>query len=148
MTSTIFFLGGGYLMPGFFTDYANNKILDQFFGNTPFASPATLYLGLSQTAANKAANIAEPSGGAYARAPLNNDRTHFPAASLGTKTNALPITFTAPSASWGTILSLFIADSATGGNILAMADLPVPKLILGGGTAPTLAANALYLSHT
>ena len=135
-------------MPGFLTDFANNKVLDCFFGGVAIAPPSTLYVGLSLTQSYKGGYISEPAGGSYARVAVPNDLTHFPSASAGTKSNAAAITFPAPTADWGSILSVFVADAAIGGNVLAMADLPAPATINGGATAPSIASNAFFLSHT
>ena len=134
-------------MPGFFTDYSNNQILDMVFGATAYTPLTTLYLGLSQNAANKAGSINEPYGGGYARVPVTNNLTNFPASSAGSKSNSAVITFPAPSAAWGTVVSLFVADSASGGNVLAMADLTTPRTLNAGGAAAKVAAGALFLSH-
>jgi hypothetical protein len=135
-------------MPGFLTDLVNNKVLDCFFGGTAITPPATLYVGLSLTKSYKGGYTSEPTGGSYTRVAVPNDLTHFLASSAGAKSNALAITFPAPSAAWGSILSVFIADAASVGNVLAMADLPTSRTINGGDPAPTIAVNALFLSHT
>lgn len=135
-------------MAGFFTDYANNKILDLVFGSAAFPPPATLYFGLSQGVANKSGYPTEPASGGYTRVPIANNFTSFPAAGGGTKSNATTVTFPAPTADWGTIQSLFIADAASGGNVLAMADLTAPKPITSGSAAAKVAVGALFLSHT
>ena len=135
-------------MAGFLTDYSNNKVLDLIFGGSAYNAPASLYFGLSRSSASKAGVVSEPTAGAYARAALVNDLTRFPAAIGGTKANASIVTFPAPTADWGSVVSVFVADAATGGNVLAMADLPVPRSIVNGGAAPSIAVGALYLSHT
>jgi hypothetical protein len=135
-------------MPGYFTDYANNAVLNMVFGATAYDPPPTLYLGLSQSTSNKGGAIVEPSGGGYARVPIANNATSFPPAAGGTKSNNAVFTFPTPSAAWGTVQSLFVSDAATGGNILAMADLATPKLIGSGGTPATVAVGGLFLSHT
>jgi hypothetical protein len=135
-------------MAGALTDYLNNKILDLVFGATTFTPPATLYVGLSQGTANKTGNVFEPSGAAYARVPVTNNATNFPAATGGTKANAAILTFPTPTGSWGTVQSLFIADAPTGGNVIAMADLTTPKAVSSGSSAPSVAVGALFLSHT
>ena len=135
-------------MPGFLTDYANNKILDLVFGSTAYTPPATLYLGLSLLPAGKNGQIYEPTGGGYARVAVANSGASFPAASAGTKSNATAAAFPAATANWGAVLSLFIADSPSGGNVIAVADLATPKTITGGSAAATVAAGALFLSHT
>ncbi len=134
-------------MPGFLTDYSNNKVSDLFLGSSAFTAPATLYFGLSLILANKGGSYQEPSGRGYSRVAVGNNLTNFAAATGGTKSNSKTITFPAPTGAWGTIVSLFIADAAEGGNVLAMADLTTPKTITGGGPPATLAAGALYLSH-
>ena len=135
-------------MAGFFTDYVNNKVLDLIFGSTGFTTSSTLYFGLSQGAANKGGSYVEPSGGGYSRVAVSNNASNFPAAFGGTKSNATVITFAAPTADWGTIQSILIADSTSGGNILAMADLASPKPITSSSSSPKVAVGALFLSHT
>ena len=135
-------------MAGYLTDYANNKVLDQLFGAVALTPAINLYFGLSQTAATKSGVVTEPSGGAYARASVPNNITQFPVAGAGTKSNAAAITFATPTASWGSIVSVFVADAITGGNVIAMADLPTPKTISAGGAAPSIGVGALFLSHT
>jgi len=135
-------------MPGFLTNYTNNKILDMVFGASAYTPPSTLYIGLSTASAIKSGSAVEPSGGGYARVPLANNLTNFPAAVSGTKSNAVQLTFPTPTANWGTILSLFVADAPSGGNVLAMADLTVPTAIVSGSAPAMVAAGALFLSHT
>jgi hypothetical protein len=134
-------------MPGFLTEQVNNKVLDCFFGGVPIAPPRTLYVGLSLTRAYKGGYTSEPLDGSYARVAVPNDLSNFLEASSGTKTNALTIAFPPPSATWGTISSVFIADAAVGGNVLAMADLTASRMIHAGDPAPKIAVNALFLSH-
>ena len=134
-------------MAGFLTDVVNNKLLDCYFGGAPIVPSLTLHVGLSSFKANRAGKVVEPVGGSYARVSLRNDRVHFPDASLGSKYNARPITFPIPSAHWGPIQCLLIADSPIGGQVLAMADLPGPRTIHSGDPALTLAAHALFLSQ-
>jgi hypothetical protein len=135
-------------MAGFFTDYTNNALLNLVLGATTYTPPSTLYIGLSQSSSTKAGAIVEPSGGGYARVAVPNTARNFPAASAGTKSNGGVIAFPMPTGNWGTIRSLFIADSMTDGNVLAMADLTSPKTIISGGRAATVARGALLLSHT
>ncbi len=52
-------------MPGFFTDYTNNAILNLLLGSTDFPVPETLYVGLSQGMSNKSGMVNEPSVGEY-----------------------------------------------------------------------------------
>lgn len=134
-------------MPGFLTEHVNNKVLDCFFGGVAITPPRILYVGLSLTRAYKGGYTSEPSGGSYSRIAVPNDLSNFLEASSGTKSNALTIVFPSPTAIWGTISSVFIADEAVGGNVLAMADLPGSRMIQAGDPAPRIAMNALFLSH-
>ena len=134
-------------MPGFLTDLVNNKVLDCFFGGSAIDPPRVLHVGLSLARAYKGGFVSEPSGGSYARVEVANDPTRFPPALAGTKSNATAITFPAPTAAWGPILSVFVADAPTGGNVLAMADLPSARDVGAEDPAPTIAVNALFLSH-
>ena len=134
-------------MPGFLTNDLNNKILDCFFGGRLLTPPPELHIGLSLTRAYKGGYIAEPRGEGYARVAVPNDLSHFPAASLGCKSNARVITFPTPRAGWGAVVSVFVADAAQGGNVLAMADLPLPRNVDADDPAPTIAVDALFFSH-
>ena len=134
-------------MPGFLTDHVNNQVLDCFFGGRAIAPLAELHVGLSLTRAYKGGYVVEPRGAGYARVAVANDLIHFPPASLGRKSNASTITFPKPSAGWGSIVSVFVADAASGGNVLAMADLPSPHAVGPGDPAPTIAGDALFFSH-
>ena len=134
-------------MAGFLTTHVNNLVLDSFFGGRLCESPPELYVGLSLAKAYRGGFVLEPAGGSYARVPVPNDLAHFPDAVGGTKTNALPIAFPSPAADWGPIKSVFIATQATGGFVLACADLPSAIPMNRGDPAPTIAANALFLSH-
>jgi hypothetical protein len=138
-------------MPGYLTDYLNNRVLDNLFGSLGLTPPATLYFGLSRGSANKFGSINEPSGGSYARIPLPNSIENFPRATSGTKSNAAPIAFPTATADWGEIHSVFIADgpSGVGGvNILAMADLAQSRVIVSGSAPVSIAPGSLFLSHT
>jgi hypothetical protein len=135
-------------MAGFFTYALNHRVLDWVFGGVAHRSLGVLYVGLSFTTSNRMGVVIEPSGGGYARVEVANNPASFPAAVSGTKTTANPIVFPAPTADWGTILSLFLADSPRGGIIMAMADLAAPRSIVGGSTSPTVAAGGLVISHS
>lgn len=130
---------------GSFADYAENKMLDHVFGGADFARPATLYIGLSTTTITDAGgNITEPGNG-YARVAVTNNTTNFPAASAGAKSNGAPITFPAATGSWGTILDFFIADAASGGNIIAYGTLNASQAVASGETI-NFAVGALSIS--
>lgn len=135
-------------MPGFLTDYANNRVLDCLFGGRPLDPPPELHVGLSLCKAYKGGYVAEPVGEGYRRVAVPNDLTRFPAAALGRKSNAERIRFPEPRGAWGTVASVFVADAPSGGNVLAVADLPSPRAVGPGDPGPTIAADALFFRHT
>lgn len=101
-----------------------NEILDSEFGNTSYSVDTTLYVGLSTTPISAdGTGATEPSGGAYARVSVANNKTNWDNASSGALSNLTSVQFTESTASWGTITHVFIADSLTGGNVLYYAAL-------------------------
>ncbi len=133
-----------------FSDYLEKKLLDHVFGGSAYTSPATLYFGLATatiTDATTGTTVTEPSGGSYARVGVTNNTTNFPAASgtTATKKNGTVINFPEATASWGKVTHFFIADAATGGNILAYAALDSSKTI-DKGDLPRFNANALTIT--
>ena len=133
-----------------FSDYLEKKLLDHVFGGATYTPPETLYFGLAKAAitdSTTGTTVTEPSGGSYARVAVTNNTTNFPAASgtTATKKNATVINFPEATASWGTVTHFFIADAATGGNILAYAALDASKTI-DAGDLPRFNANALTIT--
>jgi hypothetical protein len=123
---------------GSFSDYLEDEILDDIFGNAAYSVPATLYVGLWTSAlsdASTGSSAGEVSGGAYARVAVTNNDTNWPAASSGAKANGTAITFTQATASWGTVTYFGIIDAATTGNMLGWGALTQSKAIGDGDTA-------------
>ena len=109
------------------SDYLANEMLDHCFGNGTFTQPTAVYLGFSTADPGlDGSGIAEPSGGNYARTQV----TSFSAASGGTKSNAVQVQFPQASAAWGTIAYGFVADAATGGNMLAKGPVSNPYAVV------------------
>lgn len=121
-------------MAGSKSDYLENKILDLIWGNQAFSPPSTIYVALFTAAPNDAGGGTEVSGGSYARAAVQNNATNFPAASGGVKSNGTAINFPQATASWGTVVAVGFFDAATGGNLLAWADLTTSKAVGAGDT--------------
>lgn len=100
------------------TYYSANKVLDLNFGGTSYSQPATYYFGLSTTTINiDGTGATEPSGGAYARVGLTNNKTNWGNASNASLTNSTAVQFTESTASWGTITYVFMSDALTSGNV-------------------------------
>lgn len=117
------------------TYFAGNKILDYNLGATSYTPPATYYLGLSTTTiAVDGTGATEPSGGAYARVAITNNKSNFAVAALSSLTNATAITFVESTLSWGTITYIFLADALTSGNIYYYEALSMPKTVQSATT--------------
>lgn len=127
-------------MGGSKSDYAEKIVLDLFLGASAYSAPGTVYLALSTAAYSDAAtgaSMTEVSGSAYSRVAITNNSTNWPAASgtsPATKSNGTTITFTTATGSWGTVLSGYVVDAASNGNILYGGDLTVSKVISSGDT--------------
>jgi len=130
------------------TNFAENKILDLLFGATALSTlPATYYIGLSTSVPNETGgNITEPSGGAYARVAVANNKTSFGNASAGALTNLISISFAESTASWGTITHIVFYDSLTGGNVWFWEALPTSKTV-AAYTTVYFSATSLTISN-
>lgn len=138
-------------MAGSKSNYLENRILDAVLGGPTFSLPATVYVALSTAAYSEAATGASmtevsSSGTAYARVALTNNTTNWPSASGGSKANGTAITFPTATASWGSVLSFYIVDASSGGNVLYGGDLAAPRTIASGDTA-SFAIGALTITE-
>lgn len=126
-------------------DYLANAWLDDLFGIAAYTPPANIYVGLST--ADPGADglgVSEPSGGSYAR--VSTSSSDWTAAASRQVANANDIAFATPTGSWGDITYVFLADAASGGNILVSAALPGAVEIIDGSTPPTFVAGNLVFS--
>lgn len=141
-------------MAGNKSAYYERAILDMGLSAIAFTPPATLYLALSTSsfstsATGSAMNEVSSAATGYARVAITANLTNFPAATgsnPATKSNGTVFTFPTATASWGTILSAYLCDAATGGSILYGADLTASKTIQTGDTA-TYAVGALTITE-
>jgi hypothetical protein len=131
-----------------------NNILNYNFGSQAYspALPATMYFGLSTTLVGAAglATVTEPlTASAYARVAYVNDTAKWTTSSTGSLSNKVVIAFPQSSASWGTILSVFIADSATraAGNVLWYTTL-APSILIQNYTIYSIAIGAIVVTMT
>jgi hypothetical protein len=128
------------------SNYLENKILDHVIGGGDYTRPATLYFALYTSDPTDADTGTEVTGGSYARANLTNNATNFPAASGGSKSNAVAITFAAATALWGTVTHFGIRDALTGGNLLYYAPLTDPRTV-NSGDVFSVAIGQLVISE-
>ena len=128
------------------TYYSANRILDRNFGGTAYTPPTTMYFGLSTTTIQiDGTGATEPSGGAYARVALTNDKTNWGTASNASLTNSAAVTFVESTASWGTITNVLIADALTTGNIWFF-DTLSPSRSVASATTVLFAIGAITVS--
>jgi len=138
------------------SDYLENKLIDHLFRTATFAKPAGLYVALFTAAPSDVGGGTEVTGGSYARVNLAPLDTNWKATQGGTSgassgtggvtTNAIAITFPAPSANWGTVSHFGIFDAASGGNLLIWDALTASRTILSGDPAPSFAVDALSIT--
>ena len=138
------------------SDYLENQLIDHIFRGATFAKPAALYLALFTAAPSDAGGGTEVTGGGYTRVNLAPSNTNWNATQGGTSgnsagsggqtSNAVAITFPAPSANWGTVTHFAIMDAVTGGNYLIWDVLAASRTILSGDPAPSFLAGALQVT--
>ena len=139
-----------------FTDYFENKLIDQLFRGQAYAFPATLHVGLLTAAPTDSTSGTECSGGSYARVGVSCSLANWAgtqgAASTtasngtsGTTSNNVTVTFPAPTGNWGAVTHWGIWDAASGGNLLMYGALTNSKNINNGDAAPSFAAAQLSL---
>ena len=137
-----------------FTDYLVHNWLNRAFRNQAFAKPAT-YVGLATAVQSDATTTptSEVSTAAtnYARVLVNVNGGASPTWDLsvgGTLDNTHAITFPVPSASWGLVVSMFLADSATpgAGNVLGYDNANIQDQTPLSGDTVQFAIGALDLT--
>lgn len=136
-------------MPGSKSNYLENKVLDGVLGGPALPLSATVYLALSTALYDEAATgsaMSEVAGGGYARVAATNDATSWPAAANSSKANGVGLTHPAATADWGTVVSFYIVDAASGGNVLYGGDLTTSRTIATGDTA-SFAAGAITVTE-
>lgn len=108
---------------GELSDYLAEAWLNFMFNNVPFSSPNT-YVGWATNPivdADTGSTVSEPGAGDYARVQVNPAGGASPAwnvASGGALDNADLISHEPATAPQGTFTAAFVADAATGGNLL------------------------------
>lgn len=105
------------------SDYLENAVLNHLLGGPDFVRPATVYLALFNTAPSESGGGTEVSGGGYARVPVTNDSTNFPAAAGGEKFLVTEQSFPTSTTDWGTVRAMAIFDDPVAGNMLFWANL-------------------------
>lgn len=111
---------------------------------TAYTQPSRYIALFTGTAATTKANLeagtltdeVSTSGTAYGRQLIS-----FNAASGGSTSNSTTVTFSAATASWGTVTCVAIMDQSTGGNVLFYGEVTTPKTIDTGDTFQISSGN-------
>lgn len=116
------------------SNYLEEAVLNHFFRNGNVASPPQLFLALYISDPTDNDTGTEVAGGAYVRQPIN---FIAPVQTSGKATiqNESEIRYPVATADWGTVTHFGIRTAQTGGNLLACAAVPLPKLIENGDEA-------------
>lgn len=133
--------------------YLANKLIDHIFRTASFSKPTNLYWALFTTDPTITGSGTEVSGGSYARVQLDPLDTNYTATQGGTSgassgtpsktTNAVAVTFAAPTADWGTVGWWGLFDAPSGGNLLLEGALLSTQTVRNGDTAPSFPIGSI-----
>ncbi len=149
-------LVAGLCTAGPITNYGENKIVDAVVRGQAIGAPASWYAGLDTVACTETGGGTEVTGGSYARVAVaaslaawaGTQSAGSTVASSGTSgltSNNAAITFPAPTADWGSIVSFRLWDAATAGNAWICQTLTIPKTVNNGDAAPSFNAGTLTI---
>ena len=139
-------------MAGSKSDYLENALLNSVLRNAAFPTITNAFVALFTGTLTGDTPGTEVTGGAYARVSTAAT-TWGPtsgaagASTAGTLTNALVVTFPAPTANWGQVTHFGIFSALTGGNALYYGDLTTARTINNGDSAPSFAVGSLSCSE-
>lgn len=131
------------------SNFLENAIVDQWFRTRTVAKPTHLYIALTVAGV-------EVTGGAYARVQNDASDTNWTATQGGTSgnssgssgqtSNAVVLTFPAPTADWGLIDGCAVYDDPTAGNQIGTGTLVDTVLVRAGDAAPRFQVGALTVT--
>jgi len=136
------------------SDALENKMVDHLCRSASWTKPTQLNVALFTAAPSDAGGGTEVSSGGYARVNLPPSDTNWTATQGGTSgvsigtggmtSNAVAITFPAPTADWGTVGWFGLFDQA---GVLQIWDaLLAPRTILSGDPAPSFQPGSLQIT--
>ena len=141
---------------GALSDYGENKLVDALLRGQSIGTPATWYIALFTTTCTDAGPGTEvsTSGTAYARQPVTASLANWAgtqgagttvasSGTGGTTSNNNAITWSASTASWGTVTSVGWMDASSSGNRWICIDLTASLNVSGSGFTVSFAAGQL-----
>jgi hypothetical protein len=114
--------------------HLEHAILNHFFRSQPVTVPPTLFLALYISNPTDSDIGTEVQGGGYVRQPITFSEPQQ-VNGRGQITNNTQINYPTATANYGTVSHWGVRDSVTGGNLLAHASIPTPRIIESGDEA-------------
>lgn len=131
---------------GMISSYLMKKLGDHSIGKSAFTMPTGVFHGLLGSNPTVAGTLSSEVGvGGYSRQALTAGMNAFDATS-GVASNALAISYPTPTADYPTVNYSFVADAASGGNILFSNQLPSPLSIRNGSVPAQFPAGTINLT--
>lgn len=133
------------------TTFLATALVEHALGHQIWTPPATWYVALSHELFDPnetGSSIVEPTAGDYARLALTNDTSKFPGGSGSnpvTLANGTAWAFAAAVADWGTILSVYLADAVSGGNLCYGTNTAGAGVPIGAGSGFTVPVGAFVV---
>jgi hypothetical protein len=141
--------------------WQNSFAIDNAFRGQSYTQLTNIYIALATTSGSAAACGTEVSTSStgYARVAVaatlaawagtqGAGTTVASSGTSGTTSNNAAITFGAPTATWGSIVSFCAFDASTAGHLLFQSNLTTAKTVNSGDAAPSFAAGALTYTVT
>lgn len=138
------------------SNYLHAKFMDTLLKGSAWSAPSNLYVALFTTVPaldGTGGTEVSTSGTAYARVlagptdGIGADCWTGPSGANQEYSNITELTFSVPTANWGTITGAGIFDASSGGNLLYVATLATAKVVNNGDGAPRILANQLKISR-
>lgn len=134
------------------SNYLTQKQLDLLLKNTAWTPPASVWVAFFTTAPSLAGTggvEVSTSGTAYTRQEIvaGGGSWNGPSGANQEYSNIADITFSVPTANWGTITAAGLYDASSGGNLLYVATLTTPKSVNNGDGAPRIIAGQFRISR-
>lgn len=130
------------------SNYLEDNIIKHLYRTGSYTKPTIIAHALYTAAPGEAGGGTEVTGGSYVRVDLPPLDANWAATvgGNGVTSNAVAITFPAPSANWGTVTDVAQLDAMTVGNVLTYGPLSASRVINSGDAAPSFAIGAIVLT--
>jgi hypothetical protein len=110
-----------------FSDYLENKIVNQTLRGIPYVPPSSVYIALHSNNPGESGNNYELTGNGYSR-----KKVEFSVPNNGVSLNENDIIFDTALYDWTPVTHMSIMDSEFGGNMLYYGNIPASITIIAG----------------